>query len=34
MFAEYCEVHGNYYGTHQGKLNEIVNKGKVTIDNN
>lgn len=31
MFAEYCEVHGNFYGTHQGKLNEIINKGKVHI---
>lgn len=31
VFAEYCEVHGNYYGTHKGKLNEIINKGKVFI---
>lgn len=29
VFAEYCEVHGNYYGTHKGKLNEIIAKGKV-----
>ncbi len=31
MFAEYCEVHGNYYGTHKGKLMDIMNRGKVTI---
>lgn len=31
VFAEYCQVHDNYYGTHQGKLNEIINKGKVII---
>lgn len=31
VFAEYCEVHGNFYGTHKGKLNEIVEKGRVFI---
>lgn len=29
VFAEYCEVHGNYYGTHKGKLMDIMNRGKV-----
>ncbi|KRX11233.1 P-loop containing nucleoside triphosphate hydrolase [Pseudocohnilembus persalinus] len=28
-FAEYCYVHGNYYGTHIGKLYEIANRRKV-----
>lgn len=31
MFAEYCEVHGNYYGTHKGKLMDIMNRGKISI---
>jgi guanylate kinase len=31
VFAEYCEVHGNYYGTHKGKLIDIQNRGKVEI---
>ena len=30
VFAEYCEVHGNYYGTHKGKLMDIMHRGKVT----
>lgn len=29
VFAEYCEVHGNYYGTHKGKLLDVMNRGKV-----
>lgn len=28
-FAEWCEVHGNYYGTHYGKLFEIYQRNKV-----
>eukprot|EP01016_Furgasonia_blochmanni_P051097 TRINITY_DN7994_c0_g2_i1.p2 TRINITY_DN7994_c0_g2~~TRINITY_DN7994_c0_g2_i1.p2 ORF type:complete len:295 (-),score=85.99 TRINITY_DN7994_c0_g2_i1:290-1174(-) len=30
-FVEHCEVHGNFYGTHKGILNKIMNKGKVCI---
>lgn len=28
-FLEYCEVHGNFYGTHMGQMNEIMRQGKV-----
>lgn len=29
MFIESFNVHGNMYGTHRGKIEEIVSKGKV-----
>lgn len=31
VFVEYCKVHDNYYGTHKGKLNDIVSRGKVPL---
>lgn len=31
VFAEHFKVHGNLYGTHMGKLNEIINRGKVLV---
>jgi guanylate kinase len=33
IFAEYCEVHGNYYGTSKDKVNDMINRGKVTYFN-
>jgi len=30
-FLEYCEVHGNFYGTHKGQVKEIMEKGKICI---
>lgn len=31
MFAEWCKVHDNYYGTHLQKLQDIVDRNKVPI---
>ena len=31
MFVEYSEIHGNFYGTHQGKINDIINRGKICL---
>jgi len=30
-FLEYCDVHGNFYGTHKGKVREIIEKNKICI---
>jgi hypothetical protein len=29
MFAEYCLVHNNMYGTHRLKLQDIIDRQKV-----
>lgn len=33
-FVEYCEVHGNFYGTHFGQINDVIKQGKVSISKN
>eukprot|EP01017_Pseudomicrothorax_dubius_P020262 TRINITY_DN2215_c0_g1_i6.p1 TRINITY_DN2215_c0_g1~~TRINITY_DN2215_c0_g1_i6.p1 ORF type:complete len:265 (-),score=77.18 TRINITY_DN2215_c0_g1_i6:147-941(-) len=30
-FLEYCEVHGNYYGTHRSIVEKIISQGKLCI---
>jgi len=30
-FLEYCEVHGNFYGTHKGVVRQIIERNKICI---
>jgi|JI6StandDraft_1071083.scaffolds.fasta_scaffold40182_3 guanylate kinase len=29
IFAEWCKVHDNFYGTHMGKMQEIIDRNRV-----
>lgn len=31
VLAEFCEIHGNFYGTHKGKLRDVIERGKVIV---
>lgn len=30
-FIEYCEVHGNFYGSHQAQVTKIMKNGQICV---